>query len=445
MIPTDVAESVRDGGELDVKVRLPGLAQGEIKLRRRKDRFSTVRDQGILFVHPALARFNAASPTVLVLKVSDDVVTGWVGLGLPGPAKGSQRGVFDAMTKASETLGWLGVSAIRIPTVTNKFADGVLEVKAEQLGFTVGGFLSGTGSAAFDNKALSFDGSAKIQIPGGTTGELQIKKDRAGTLAGKLDLAVNIGSVAGNVTATLTNGFVSILGSVAYNGDRMSGKVTLVATDEATARDITLKKPEAGADVPIELPGPDKPVKPGPRAFCGWGQLTFRVTDWLAGTATVIVNSKGQATVVGEIAPPKEFILFEQKEWVKRLVKVEIRAGYGIPVVGQVGLFASIALDAVAKLGPGKLYQIKLTGAYSTDPRVTKQLSIEGTLNISAFAGLRLRAEAGLVVEILAHDIKAGVGLNAIAGVRGYVEARPRIGMRELQPGQAPVLHPGAP
>jgi hypothetical protein len=435
-IPADVVESLKDGGELDVKVRLPGLAQGELKLRRRGEHFSSTREQGILLTHPALARFSAATPTVLVLRVADEVVTGWVGLGTPGPAKGGKGSLFEAMTKASDVLGWAGLSGIRIPTFHNKFADGVIDVRAEKLAFTVGGFLKGTASAALDNKALSFDGSAQIKIPGGNTGELQIRKDPAGVLAGKLDLAVNIGSVAGNVTATLTGGFVSILGSVAYNGDRMSGKVTLVATDEATARDITLKKPEAGAEVPIELPGPDKPVKPGKRAFCGWGQLTFRVTDWLAGTATVIINSKGQATVIGEIAPPKEFLLFDEIPWKQRIFKLEIRAGYGIPVVGQVAIFANIALDAIAKVGPGKLYRIKLTGAYSTDPRVTKQLTIEGTINISAFAGLRLRAEAGLVVTIISHDIKAGVGLNALAGVRGYVEAIPRIGMRELQPGK---------
>ncbi|HEX9326052.1 MAG TPA: hypothetical protein VF915_06010, partial [Reyranella sp.] len=435
-IPADVVESVRDGGELDVKVRLPGLAQGELKLHRRGEHFSSIREQGILLTHPALGRFSTATPTLLVLRVADEMVTGWVGLGTPGPAKGGKRSLLDAMAKGGDLLGWAGLSGIRVPTFHNEFANGVIDVRAEKLAFRVGGFLDGAASAALDNKALSFDGSAKIQIPGGNSGELQIRKDPAGTLAGRLDLAVNIGSVAGNVTATLVQGFVSILGSVAYNGDRMSGKVTLVATDEATARDITLKKPEAGADVPIELPGPDRPVKPGKRAFCGWGQLTFRVTDWLAGTATVIVNSKGQATVIGEIAPPKEFILFEQKEWIKQIFKVEIRAGYGIPVVGQVALFANISLAAIAKVGPGKLYSIKLKGAYSTDPRVAKQLSIEGTLNISAFAGLRLRAEAGLVVTIIAHDIKAGVGLNAIAGVRGYVEATPRIGMRELQPGK---------
>jgi len=435
-IPTDVAESVKEGGDIDVKVRLPGLAQGEIKLRRRGSHFSSVQDQGVLLNHPALARLAAASPTVLALHVTDDVVTGWVSLGSPGSVKGGAHSLSEAIVKASDLLGWAGLSGISIPTFSNRFSDGGIDVRAERLAFTVGGFLSGIGSAALDNKALSFDGSAKVQIPGGSSGELQIKKDPAGVLAGRLDLQVNIGSVAGNVTATLTNGFVSIMGGVAYNGDRLSGKVTLVATDEVTARDITLKKPAGGGDVPIELPGPDKPVRPGKRAYCGWGQLTFRVTDWLAGTATVIVNSKGQATIIGEIAPPKEFILFEQKEWIKRIFKVEIRAGYGIPVVGQVALFANISLDAIAKVGPGKLYNIKLSGAYSTDPRVPKQLSIEGTLNISAFAGLRARAEAGLVVTIIAHDIKAGVGLDAIAGVRGYVEATPRIGMREPTPGK---------
>ncbi len=354
-----VVDTVKDGGDLDVKVRLPGLAEGDLKLRRRGEHFSTLRDQGILLAHPALGAFSAVTPTMLVLHVADDTVSGWVGVGAPGPVRGTSRSLFEAMTKAGDVLGWAGLSGITIPAFHNQFANGSLDVRAERLAFKVGGFLSGSGSAALDNKALSFDGSAKIEIPGGSGGELRIKKDPAGLLSGKLDMQVAIGKVGGTVTATLANGFVSVMGSVGYNGDRLSGKVTLVATDEATARDVTLKKPEGG-EVPIELPGPDKPVKPGKRAYCGWGRLTFRVTDWLAGTATVIVNSKGQATIVGEIAPPREFILFEQKEWIKQIFKLEIRAGYGIPVVGQVAIFASIALDALAKIGPGKLYNIKL-------------------------------------------------------------------------------------
>ena len=434
-VPAALAETLADGVKLDVPVRLPGLAQGSVQLRWSGGHFSSQRDQGIALDHPALAALAASTPMVLVLHVVDDAVTGWVGLGQPGPAKGNPRAFFDAVKKGGDALGWLGLSGITIPSVHNVFAGGLIDARAEGLAFTVGGFLSGTGNAVLDNKALAFDGGAKVQIPGGSSGELLIKKDAAGLLAGRLDITVSIGKVNGTVTATLTNGFVSVLGGVGYDGDRLSGKLTLIATDEATARDVTLKKPEGGADVTIELPGPDKPAKPGKRAFCGWGQLNFQVTDWLAGTATVLVNSQGQATIIGEIAPPKEFILFEQKEWIKRIFKAEIRAGYGIPVVGQVGLFASISLDAIAKVGPGKLYKIKLAGAYSTDPRVAKQLSIEASLNISAFAGLRARAEAGLLVTILAHDIKAGVGLDAIAGVRGYVEATPKIGMRELTPG----------
>jgi hypothetical protein len=434
-IPEAVAQGVEPGKDLDLKVRLPGLAEGALRVRKQGEAFGTAGAQAILLRHPALARFAAANPTVLALTVRENRVTGFVGLGTPGPVKGNDRSLVAAMAKGAELLNWAGLSNLRFPTVRNRFEGGVIDLAAENLSFTVGGFLSGTGSVALDNRALSFEGSAKLSVPGGSSGELLVKQDPAGELSGRLEILVALGSVAGTVVATLAKGFVSILGQVAYSGDRLSGKVTLVATDEATARDVTLAKPSAGGDVPIELPGPDRPPKPGKRAFCGWGQLTFRVTDWLAGTATVIVNSKGQATIVGEIAPPKEFILFEQKEWIQRIFKVEVKAGYGIPVVGQVGLFANIGLDAIAKIGPGKLYGIKLSGAYSTDPRVAKNLTIEGTLNISAFAGLRLRAEAGLVVTFLGHDIKAGAGVNGIAGVRGYVEATPRIGMRELAPG----------
>jgi hypothetical protein len=101
-------------------------------------------------------------------------------------------------------------------------------------------------------------------------------------------------------------------------------------------------------------------------------------------------------------------------------------------VVGNVFVFANIGMDALAKLGPGKLHQIKLDGKYSTDPEVARSFTVSGTITISAFAGLRMRAEGGAGVEILSHDIKVGVGLDALAGVRGYVEATPSIGMREV-------------
>ena len=104
-----------------------------------------------------------------------------------------------------------------------------------------------------------------------------------------------------------------------------------------------------------------------------------------------------------------------------------------MPVVGNVFVFANVGLEALAKFGPATLYNMGIDGTYSTDPACCRASAITGTLNISAFAGLRLRAEGGAGIEVLDHDIKVGVGRQrALAGIRGYVEATPTIGYREV-------------
>jgi hypothetical protein len=94
-------------------------------------------------------------------------------------------------------------------------------------------------------------------------------------------------------------------------------------------------------------------------------------------------------------------------------------------------LFANISLHALASLGPAKIYNIEILGTYSTDPEVQKNIQISGSINISAYGGLRLRAEGGAGVEILEHDIKFGIGLAADVGVKAYADARPTIGYRD--------------
>ena len=145
----------------------------------------------------------------------------------------------------------------------------------------------------------------------------------------------------------------------------------------------------------------------------------------------MIVDPKGFVTIIGKITPQKEFTLFEQKDYVKQLFKIEARAAYGLPVVGDIFIFANIGMDVFAKLGPAKFYNIVVDGTYSTDPDKAIDFSIRGSLNISAAAGARLRAEAGVGLEILDHDIKAGAGVNGIAGIKAYAEATPIIGYRE--------------
>jgi hypothetical protein len=68
---------------------------------------------------------------------------------------------------------------------------------------------------------------------------------------------------------------------------------------------------------------------------------------------------------------------------------------------------------------------------------VLQSFGLTGTLNVSGFAGLRLKASGGAGIEILDHDIKAGISVWALAGIKGYVEAKPRIGYREVADPQA--------
>jgi hypothetical protein len=441
-----------DGGK--AMARLGNLAAGEIELVESQGSYKT-RGQGhAIPLTIAPLESVLGGKLVLVVKIENNVITGHAAIGKPGrTAPRNDKGLFGAITKTPESLGLLGLSKLGVKSITNSLENGVLKVGADSVDFTLSGFVKGSGQLHFENEQMRFGGEAEVTIPGGSGGKLKVMWSRETGLEGDAHLEVSVGKVSGGVDARLRQGALDIMGTASYAADRLKGSITLVATDEATARDITLKDPQAG-----ELPGASAEggtgaaggggagaaaapgaggaaaapqSKPGPRAFCGWGELDFSLTEWLTGKAKVVVGSTGEATVRGEIAPPKEIILFEQKDWTKSLFKTEVRAAYGLPVVGNVFVFANIGLEALATIGPGKLYNIKLSGQYSTDKRADKELNLQASLNISAFAGLRLRAEGGVGVELLGHDIKAGVGVWALAGVRGYVEATPTIGYRE--------------
>ncbi|MCY1015843.1 polymorphic toxin type 15 domain-containing protein [Pyxidicoccus sp. MSG2] len=437
-VPEATAAEARPGRDVDLRVRLPGLAEGTIRVRKRGDTFSTTgAGTAIRLSHPALAPLADQVPTVLVVTVRENVVTGWVGVGQPGPARGTRRALVEGMLRGGSTaLGLLGMTNITIPTVVNEFTGGRINLAVEGLGFRLGGYLEGTGTLRLDNQALQVEGGARVEIPGGSGGELRVRRGSNGVLGGDLRMTVAIGPATGTVVAMLDQGFVHVQGTVGYRTERMSGSITLIATDERTARDLTTRTDLDPSALPVAQPGPDNPARPGRRAFCGWGELSITLTPWLSGRARVLVNNQAQATIIGEVRPQRELILFQEREWNRRLFRVEIRAGYGIPVVGQVFVFANIGLEALARVGPGRLHNMSVTGQFSTDPRVENLFTIQGTLNISAFAGLRLRAEGGVGLTILGHDIKAGVGLNALAGIRGYVDATPRIGRRQAPGGR---------
>lgn len=422
-----------------VMARLPGLAEGEIALEKKGGAYQS-KGQGsaIALTLPVLGTISDS--LVLIVRVANNAISGHISIGAPGQkVSGKDTKIFNAIQKAPDALGWAGLSNVSISNMQNALEGGRLSLGGD-ITYKIGGFVEMRGGFTMQDTHVSLSGEGDVSIKGGSGGHLKAQYSPETGLSGEASLQVGLGKLSGQVAAKLERGFLQVQGTVGYSDDRLKGSVTLMATDLATAKAIIKTDPQAG-QFPDTGGGaspqggagaaPTASQKPGPRAFCGWGELDFSLTEWLTGKAQVVVNDQGDATVKGEIAPPKEIILFEQKDWTKSLAKFEVRAAYGLPVVGNVFVFANIGLEALATIGPGKLYNIKLSGQYSTDKSVDQELNLQASLNISAFAGLRLRAEGGVGVELLGHDIKAGVGVFALAGVRGYVEATPTIGYRK--------------
>lgn len=335
-------------------------------------------------------------------------------------------------------LGGVGLEIKSLPIAENKFEQGKLILGVKIPNVVVGGFLSSEFNISAENAGKPvIQASATVTVAGVEGGTLVLTNE-GGSLHGQISLPVALGSFSGSVLVKYNaDGTVDIRGKAAYNADKLSGELEFIATDADTAKKFARDAiAAAGGLENVQQAAPPAPV-PAPqaggkdRALAASGILTFNLTQWFAGTVNVVVDAKGHVTVIGKIAPPAEIELFAQKDWEKQLLKVEAKAYYGIPVVGNLNLFANVSLHAIAKLGPARIYKIEVLGTYSTDPEVQKNIQIAGSINISAYAGLRLRAEGGAGIEILDHDLKFGVGVNADVGVKAYADARPTMGFRE--------------
>jgi hypothetical protein len=411
---------------LDVNITAGKVAgAGSIKVREKDGVLESLKNAYLPLNMPM---FSAANPT-LAVRLANGQVSGFGTIG--------QSNAPDAipawLKQNGKALAWLtGIDVEGITSkATNTFENGAFVFTLNGVKVKVGGFANATMDVGFENMQPTGHVVADMDIKGMVQGNLDITlKDNK--MSGEGSFGVNYKSFAGNIEAKFLEGVLDVKGSVSYSGDKLSGSITLIMTDKATADNFATSqlggaKPEEAA-LPEAVPAAEGK---GPRGMAGMGNLTFNLTEWFAGSVNVIVDGKGFVTVVGKIAPPKEIVLFEQKDYSKELFKMEARAAYGIPVLGNVFVFANMALIAMAKVGPAKIYNIEVNGTYSNNPDIAKEISLSGSLNMSAYAGLRLRAEGGAGIELAGHDLKVGVGVNADAGVKGYVDARPTIGYRD--------------
>ena len=430
--PTPIAEFLDARKQSTVNVRFGDLAQGPLQVKTISKGKYQAKHQPLPLPHAAFARVAEYTPGLapsLVIGVVDGKIVGRVGLA----ANEKVERLEGYLQKTPEILGLLGLTIPTLPTIINGIEGGSLHLGLKGVPIKLGSAFSGTFSFEVMDKAVTFEGNAAVNVKGLSNGTLDLKRATDGAITGKVAVGLTLPkNFSGSIDVAWDGIAITGMGKVGYKGEKFSGEVTLYLMEKNQAVQLgESKKAAEGAAPPSGAKAGDKKPAKIDYVVFGEGDLGFSFTEWLNGTAHVIVDPKGNVTVIGKITPQKEFILFEQKDYVKQLFKLEARASYGIPVVGNIFIFANIGMDLFAKLGPAKFYNIVIDGTYSTDPKVAQNFSIRGSLNISAAAGARLRAEAGAGLEILSHDIKAGAGLNGIAAVKAYAEATPTVGYRE--------------
>ncbi len=437
LLPPETADFVASHQDAVVQAQFGKLAAGPLRLAKARGGY-TARRQTLPLSHPLFAAGGSAAAT-LAPQLQVEV-------GPHGEIRGKVVVAGGELAKklqqAPETIGLPGFQLRSTPSLTNAIENGQLHLGLKGVPIRLGAAFDGSLDLdAINERVTSFNAQAMVSVGGLQSGELKLERDEAGVISGKVSLQVQVSkNVSGAVDVVWDGRAVTGQGKVGYQGEKLSGNVTVNLMEKAEAERLKREKQAPSkegkvAQAPVKPAVAKEKGKKVDYAVFGEGDLTFAFTDWLTGTAHVILDHEGHATIIGQITPQKEFTLFEQKDYVKPLPKLEARAAYGIPVVGNIFIFANVGLDLFAKLGPGKFYNIVVDGTYSTDPGISKDFSIRGSFNLSAAAGLRLRGEAGAGLEILDHDIKAGAGVNGIAGIRGYAEATPIVGYREKSQG----------
>lgn len=416
--------------------------EGEQQKYKLANRSQFLESKGLTFLNPL--RSKGLYPILAVdLSKDEQKITGYLSFrtGDKGFNKSKNEFLNVLNTKeGKEAMKLFGLGKIKSKMPDNTFENGKLHFKTQDLSVSVDGFIMASGSIGISDENFTFELNSTVNVGGLAEGAFNLTRGEDGNLNGKASIGADIANVNANISIEYEKGVVTIQGVGRINSEKFSGELTLLVTDEAKSKSMmhaalgveSMDKAKENA-VPKAPPTVAKPIakKPGNQVLAGWGTVEATITPWLQGTAKIGVDAKGQITIVGEVSVPNEVKLMEQMGKKEDLFEFEIRAGYGIPLVGQAFLFASIGMFANAGFGPLVLNNVGFTGKYSTDPKILQDFNITGTLGINAFVILGLKAEAGVGITIIGHDVKAGVSVTAAAGLQAYAEASPTFEYKE--------------
>jgi hypothetical protein len=431
-LPADTIAFLAKHKKRYIHARFGALAEGPIELAGYGKNLY-IHAQRMPLVHPIFHRLSEFAPELNPCLI----VTAGHAQPLRGEA-GFMAGASLAahLQKAPELIGLVGFSFSKQPNLTNEIDKGELHLGLKGADLKLGSAFAAQVSVEFiDERLQEFSGVAHIEVHRLARGELQFNRSSDGVITGQVGLDLDLPkNFSGKINAAWDGRAVSGEGKVGYQGEKLSGEVTLHLMEKSQAVQLTKDKKDPPHEPAPQAPAAVAKTKPQhvDYAVFGEGDLSFVFNEWLTGSAHAIVDPEGFVTIIGEIRPQKELKLFE-KHYKKQVGEpIEVRATWGLPVIADVYIGASGSLFIFADL-KAVFQDIVVKGDYSTDPEKMKSFSLQGTFNMSAAAGLTLRLEVFAGLEILSHKIEAGGGLNGDAGIRGYVLATPILGYREKQ------------
>lgn len=280
--------------------------------------------------------------------------------------------------------------------------------------FDIPGIEHGKLDVTYTNEQMEIEGEVDLKHKLIKSGNVKAKVEKKGeeynvSLSGKAQ--PNIPGVETELSVNYVDGIITISGTVGYSKGRLSGSVTVGVTNQAVGAD---GKPSGTAGKSLT-------------AF-GGGSLTLRITDWLQGTAGVMLKPDGSIEVVGKIGIPGVVNIFEKKEIKKEIFKaptIEIPI-FAIPVgsrsIGLVGTIGGGA-DAYASIGPGQLTEAAVEVTYNPSHEEDMKVSGNAKFRVPAEAGLRLYVRAGIGLSVGIARVSGGIELGGALGIEGAAEA----------------------
>lgn len=427
-----------------VNVSFGNYAAGIIKVRKAKDGFKTTEAaQGVPLHLPFLQPLvNAGIQPMLAIKIADSKISGYltIAIGKSQQQVGSSASLFEWIKKNPLLMKWSGLEnlAANKNNIINEINGDKIHFEVKDIKVKLGGFVNGSFNIGLFNSDVAVEGNAVVSVKSLANGSLYFKRDEMGDLKGSFEMQAQVKNFTGAVKGEFLNGIFDIHGKLHYNTEKLDGEVDIIVTDPKQAKGLVLqqlepqqisKEAEERAGVNNSVTGP----QPGPRAIAGWGTLNFAFNKWLTGMAKVIVDADGYITVHGEITPPAEVKLFDSKPYRSpNFIDIHPTLRWGIPYVADLHVGLDFLLYAEAQVGPAFLRNIKIIGNYSTDLLLYNDFRVQGTFNLMGYAGLVFTFGAHAGVGILGFDIDLNGTLSATAGIKGYVEATPVIGYREV-------------